>query len=167
MDKNIESSSNNHKEVAAVINDSLIQCARVSLKSCHLGLQQQNTDSEKNLEFNVVNRVSGQLLISELRLKLLNPVEENPGVIQILEFSLVGIFVATPDVKQETLGDFGKMFTFAILWPYAREFVHDILQRTGIKFANLPIINAQDTTQDMIKKGEITLEFIDDKSQKS
>jgi preprotein translocase subunit SecB len=77
----------------------------------------------------------------------------------LLSFKLMATFLAGSDVKQTELGDFTKIFTLSILWPYAREYVSDQFRRAGLLFTTLPIINPQSITEQLIKDDLIKITY--------
>ena len=141
--------------------DKLIKCERVNLKSCNLRFLPKDKVLDKKLHFSLSPGIYDHLLLSELKISIVNIFPENDKFAQVLSFSLVGVFISDENVKNEDLAEFGKYYSLSILWPYAREFSQDIFQRTGFSWDCLPIINPQDVTKKMIDNEEITVTFHD------
>ncbi len=68
-----------------------------------------------------------------------------------LSFNMVGTFEANEEMPLEELGDFARMYTLSILWPYAREYASDQFRRAGESADTLPIINPQTLTEKLVK----------------
>jgi len=136
-----------------------IKCERVNLKSCGLNFVPTEKAGDQKLQFSLNCRVFENLLLSELQIRMVNDFPENDQFSQVLQFQMVGVFSSGKAVSKENLGNFGKHYTLSILWPYAREFSQDLLQRTGFSWKCLPIVNAQETTKEMIENNSITVEF--------
>ena len=150
----------NEKDFSQNIDDNyLIKCERINLKYCNLDFVPQDKVGFEKFTYSMTLRVFEKLLLSELQVRVVNFFPENNQFAQVLSYNLVGIFTTDHKVSQEKFGDFGKHFTFSILWPYAREFAQDIFSRTGFSWDCLPIINAQDTTKKMIESGSITVQY--------
>jgi preprotein translocase subunit SecB len=73
-----------------------------------------------------------------------------------LEFVLAGFFSCTEEIVDFDLSDFARQYTLSILWPYAREYASDVFKRSGFPFPELPIINPQSVTDDLLRKGLVT-----------
>lgn len=137
----------------------MIKCESVNLKSCNLRFVTKEKVVDRKLHFSLFPGVYDHLLLSELRVSIVNFIPENDKFAQLLTFSLVGVFTSGDNVTNEDLGEFGKYYSLSIIWPYAREFSQDIFQRTGFSWDCLPIINPRDVTMKMIDSGDITVKF--------
>lgn len=146
--------------ISVQVNNPSIRSERVNLKSCSLEFVPKEKAVGENLTYELTVAVFGQLLVSEIAVKVRNDLPENNDFSQILIFSLVGLFTGDEGISPEQIADFGKNFTFSILWPYAREFAQDMFQRTGFPSECLPIINAQETTKKMIENDLIKVQII-------
>lgn len=78
-----------------------------------------------------------------------------------LRFVYMATFHSNQEIHPEELGDFAKMYTLSILWPYAREYANDQLRRTGEENLVLPIINPQVVTEQLVENDFIQVEIID------
>ena len=70
-----------------------------------------------------------------------------------LRFILVGTFAGDEGISPEELGEFARIYTLSISWPYAREYTSDQFRRTGEPFDSLPVINPQVLTEAILDAG--------------
>lgn len=83
-----------------------------------------------------------------------------------LAFVLMGTFSTTQNITPEQLGDFIKMYTVTILWPYAREYSTDQFRRAGGHEVVLPIINPQVVTEHIVENNLVEVQIIRKKKSK-
>lgn len=149
------SNEENKVEVSAANSSYRIQCKAVRLLSSHL--EPLNPDEESDLDsrfsFNIQVDVTDDAAFAQLHTQviLVTSGEEEPLRGYRLQFVLVGVFAGDQTVTPNILGDFTRMYTLSILWPYAREYTSDQFRRTGDPFDSLPIINPQVLTESMIE----------------
>lgn len=83
-----------------------------------------------------------------------------------LSFVLMGTFSTEQDITPEQLGEFIKMYTVTILWPYAREYSTDQFRRAGGHEVVLPIINPQVVTEHIVENNLVEVQIIGKKKTK-
>jgi preprotein translocase subunit SecB len=83
-----------------------------------------------------------------------------------LAFVLMGTFSTKQNITPEQLGDFIKMYTVTILWPYAREYSTDQFRRAGGHEVVLPIINPQVVTEHIIENDLVEVRIVRKKKLK-
>lgn len=142
---------------------SRVQCSQIQLvSSTLLPLDpEKEKEGESRFTFKVKVDVQGNDATSQLKTQVVfvSSKEGEPLKGYWLQFILVGMFVGDEGISPEILGDFVRMYTISILWPYAREYASDQFQRTGEPFFALPIINPQVLTDNVIKSGLIEVEI--------
>lgn len=151
----------NHEIIVNKDNLQKIKLERINLKSCNINFFPAEKSGDEKLSYSLSPSVFKNLLLSELHIRIVNSIPNNDQFVQILNFSLIGIFTVDEGITKEAIGDFGTNYSISILWPYAREFSQDIFQRAGFPAQCLPIINAQEVTKDMVDKGLIKVKFQD------
>ena len=139
----------------------IVQCSEVRLLQSIL--KPVDFAKEKNelsrFIFKIEASVEGDTVFSCLDVQVIaiNPaVDENQPAYE-LRFLLLGVFTGEEKTPPEALMEFARMYTLAILWPYAREYTSDQLRRTGQSFDVLPIINPQVVTEKLIEGGLINI----------
>jgi preprotein translocase subunit SecB len=158
MTKNRINSTPKHN-LADATSGNEIHVINIALRSTNLvDLPEDKKDLEK-IAWILSPRISKNNLYSELNVRVINTISDDPYFAQILTFSIVGHFVKDDDVSDESFVDFGRDYSLSILWPYAREYANDVFQRTGVPCELLPIINAQTTTEEMVEAGKIKVEI--------
>jgi hypothetical protein len=148
-------------ELSNMISHDKIHFEKLILRYSHLIDIQESQKGVEEILFRVTPRIVDLNLFLELHLKVVNIVCKSPFIAQQLTFGLIGQFKADEGMAANYLEDFAKNFTLALLWPYAREYTQDVFQRTGQVNTILPVLNVQDTTKEMIEKGQITVMFGD------
>lgn len=149
-----------------------VQCADVRLVSSHLSLIEadSNEEQESRFVFKIKVAVHGAIAFAQLQVEVIAITSENdePPSGCELQFIMVGEFTAEDEIQPAALGDFARMYSLSILWPYAREYTSDQLRRAGLPFSALPIINPQVVTEKLIEGGLVEVEVIEtsDRSEK-
>ncbi len=83
-----------------------------------------------------------------------------------LSFVLMGTFSTEQDITPNQLGEFIKMYTVTILWPYAREYSTDQFRRAGGHEVVLPIINPQVVTEHIVENNLVEVKIVSKKKIK-
>lgn len=137
-----------------------ISCDRVNLifSKFHQEIQ-DSADNFGKIEFIIQADVYSDGLVSKLKVNIFNHLQNRTEkhLCRNLEFVLAGIFSCNEEATDIELQEFAKGYTLSILWPYAREYASDVFSRSGLPFPELPIINPQSVTKDMISKDLITI----------
>ena len=140
-----------------------VQCADIRLLSSKLSLFEvdQEQGSESRFIFKIKVVVQERIAFAQLHVDVVAITDESEDTQSgcELQFVLVGVFTAEGDIQPAALGDFCRMFSLSILWPYAREYTSDQLRRAGQPFAALPIINPQVVTEKLIEGGLVEVEY--------
>ncbi len=142
----------------------IVQCEDVRLITSNLTPLIEEDDSEKDSNFAFMVRavIEGNTAYSYLDVLANHFIDEGPVEVEgfQLRFVLMGTFCAENDVSPEDLGEFVKMYTVSILWPYAREFATDQFRRAGGDIMVLPIINPQIVTEYIVENNLVEVEII-------
>ena len=148
-----------------------VQCTDIRLISSSLSpvLTDSNTDNSSRFAFRIHAIVEGQTSYSYLEVQAgywaSNGFEDVNGY--DLSFVLMGIFKSQDEkISPEDLGQFVKIYTLAILWPYAREYATDQLRRAGMNDVVLPIINPQIVTEHIVENNLVEVEIIQSEGEK-
>lgn len=140
-----------------------VQCAEVRLVSSVLKPLQESADLEgSRFVFKVEAYIQGNTALSHLHVQVISLEDETEGARSgyDLRFTLLGVFIAEGDVQPEALGNFVRMYTLSILWPYAREYTADQLRRAGHLFDALPIINPQVVTEKLVEADLVEIKIM-------
>lgn len=140
-----------------------VQCADIRLLSSNLGLftVDQEQGSESRFVFKIKVAVQEKIAFAQLHVDVVAITSESDEPLSgcELQFVLVGVFTAEGEIQPAALGDFARMYSLSILWPYAREYTSDQLRRAGLPFEALPIINPQVVTEKLIEGGLVEVEL--------
>lgn len=140
-----------------------VQCADVRLVSSNLSLVEADGDQDtaSRFVFKIKVAVHEKIAFAQLQVDVVAIASESdqPRSGCELQFVLVGVFTAEGEIQPAALGDFARMYSLSILWPYAREYTSDQLRRAGLPFAALPIINPQVVTEKLIEGGLVEVEL--------
>ncbi len=155
----------NSVDVSRPGSQSRIQCADIKLVSSllrPLDKEKDKAQKESRFIFKIKAYVRENIALSYLdtQVVFVSSVEGEQLGGYWLRFSLLATFITNDDIKPEELGNFAKMYTLSILWPYAREYTGDQFRRVGASFDVLPIINPQVITEHMVNTGLIDVEII-------
>lgn len=140
-----------------------VQCADIRLLSSNLRLlpADQEQDLESRFVFKIKVAVQEKIAFTQLHVDVIviaSESDESRSGCE-LRFTLGGVFTAEGEIQPAALGDFARMYSLSILWPYAREYTSDQLRRAGLPFAALPIINPQVVTEKLIEGGLVEVEL--------
>jgi preprotein translocase subunit SecB len=170
-----KSKTNEKKQSVDVSTDEMhyaVQCADIRLISSSLNpvLTDGDTDNSSRFAFRIHAIVEGQTSYSYLEVQAGYPAssgfEEVNGY--DLSFVLMGIFKSQDEkISPEDLGQFVKLYTLTILWPYAREYATDQLRRASIDDCILPIINPQIVTEHIITNNLVEVQIIKNEGEKA
>ena len=153
----------NAVEVSSSESQYHIQCEDVRLISSQLRpiLQAEDDFPDSLIAFRIKAYVESQQALSvlEVQVKHISKDEDEEIRRYYLRFSLLANFVSSQEIDREEMADFARMFTLSILWPYAREYASDQLQRAGEDFVSLPIINPQVVTERLIAEDLVEISF--------
>lgn len=147
-----------------------IQCADVRLISSSLNpiLTDSNTNNSSRSAFRIHAIVEGQTSFSYLEVQAAYPASDVEDINGYeLSFVLMGIFKSQDEnISPKDIGQFVKMYTLTILWPYAREYATDQLRRAGIDHNLLPIINPQVVTEHIVENNLVEVKIIQGEGEK-
>ena len=144
-----------------------VQCEDVRLLSSLLQPHEKAEDdiSASRFIFRIEAYIQGSTAVSHLHVHVITVNGEGaetgvgPDGYE-LRFTLLGFFAAEGDIPPKMLGDFVRMYTLSILWPYAREYTSEQLRRAGHPFESLPIINPQIVTEKLIEANLVQVEIL-------
>ncbi len=136
-----------------------IRCEDIRLISSSLKFMEEVTEEAAGLGFGIRVVVDKNKAFGYLDVKLqdrdTHENETTPGY--ILEFALMGSFIPDNSIPDEDLAEFAKLYTLSILWPYAREYISDVLRRAGEIGVVLPIINPQIVTEELVATDSVQI----------
>ena len=142
----------------------IVQCEDVRLITSSLKplIVEESGERKSNFAFKIRAVVEGQTAYSYLDVLARHYIEEGPEEVEGFElrFVLMGTFCAEADVSSEDLGEFVKMYTLTVLWPYAREYASDQIRRAGGNVMVLPIINPQVVTEHIVENDLVEVKII-------
>lgn len=143
-----------------------IQCVEIRLLSSNLHPldPEGKREGESHFTFGIRVDVRDEVAYSQLRTHVVFVSSKAGAPLRgySLNFTLMGVFTGDEETKAEILGDFARLYTLSILWPYAREYTSDQFQRAGESFDALPIINPQFLTESMIESGAVEVAIHED-----
>lgn len=146
-----------------------IQCVEIRLLSSSLSPlnPEQEEEEESRFTFGIKVDVRNSVAYSRLRTEVVfvSSKEGDPKRGYSLLFSLMGVFTGDEGTNAEILGNFARLYTLSILWPYAREYTSDQFRRAGEAFDALPIINPQFLTESMIEAGAVEVTIYEDEHE--
>jgi len=141
-----------------------IECADIKLLNSNL-IPLQNKIKE-DIDVLISAKVIEFLSISNLNVKITHKNKKrNDTPMKGYQFDLTYsvIFRSSEGTPTNLLGEFTKLYTISILWPYVREYVHDTFSRCGESDFLLPLINPQVFTENLIKSKKINVEVFEGK----
>ena len=142
----------------------VVQCEDIRLISSDLKplVVEEEADKITHFAFRIHAVVEGQKAYSYLEVLVNYLITDKTDELQGFQLSyvLMGTFFARQGMLSEDLGQFVKMYTLSILWPYAREYATDQLRRAGTIDAVLPIINPQVVTEHIVENNLVEVDFI-------
>jgi preprotein translocase subunit SecB len=143
-----------------------VQCIDIRLISSSLNpnLTEADVANSSRLVFRIHAVVEEQTSYSYLEVYATYPAIDVEDIDSYeLSFVLMGIFRAQDDsITPKDLGEFVRMYTLTILWPYAREYATEQLRRAGIDHNVLPIINPQVVTKHIVENNLVEVEILED-----
>jgi preprotein translocase subunit SecB len=148
----------------------VVQCEDVRLITSNLSPLIIEDDSKKDSNFAFMVRavVEENTAYSYLEVLANHFIDEGPVEVEgfQLRFVLMGTFLAKEDtMSPEDLGEFVKMYTLSILWPYAREYATDQIRRASGDIMTLPIINPQVVTEHIVENNLVEVQIISSKEK--
>jgi hypothetical protein len=144
-----------------------VQCARVNLVSSALNpLTDDIKETESKFVFKITAFVNKNVAFSLLDVQVfwIKSQKNEPVAGYKLRFGFEGMFIGEDAIPPDQLADFVKMYTLSILWPYAREYTSDQFRRTGQLFDQLPVINPQIVTENLVKNNLITVKIFEEEA---
>jgi len=162
--KQVAKKEENLVDVSTEETQYIVQCEDVRLITSNLSPIIVEDDSKKDSNFAFLVRavVEGTTAYSYLDVLANHFIDEGPVEVEgfQLRFVLMGTFEAHSEMSPEDLGEFVKMYTLSILWPYAREYATDQIRRAGGDIMVLPIINPQVVTEHIVENDLVEVEII-------
>lgn len=148
-----------------------VQCEDIRLLSSAFRPISASNENEKppGFAFRIRAIVDGQTSYSYLEVQAIYAVSDDYADITGYElgFVLMGVFKSHDEnISPKDLGQFVKLYTITILWPYAREYATDQLRRAGINDVVLPIINPQIVTEHIVENNLVEVEIIQSEGEK-
>lgn len=142
-----------------------IQCDDIRLVSSllrPLGEEAEQYDSSR-FTFKISAAVQGSQAFSHLETQVIYRAADEAGEPRgfHLRFGLLARFSGDEGIDPQEMGNFARLYTLSILWPYAREYAADQLRRAGEDCLSLPIINPQLVTERLIEDELVEVEMID------
>ena len=148
-----------------------VQCDDIRLISSVLkpSISKSRADKSHRISFQIHAVVDGNKAYSYLEVAVNQHVSGHPSKLTGFELSyvLMGVFSAQEDMPPAELGNFVKMYTLTILWPYAREFATDLFRRTGTEDIVLPIINPQVVTEHIVENNLVEVKILRKRPKRS
>lgn len=142
-----------------------VQCLEIRLLRSNFEALPAADDSPESSRFlfRIRAQVNGQVCFSNLDVEviLVGEEDEHDQVASVyrLQFTLSGIFVSAGEINQVALGEFARLYTLSIIWPYAREYASDQFRRAGESFDSLPVINPQVVTDSLINADLVEVSY--------
>jgi hypothetical protein len=147
-----------------------IQCDEVRLVSSlfHPLVEEEDIPDETSFSFEIKAFVQENEAYSHLETQVIYfsaGDSQDTASKYFLRFGLMVKFVGDEGILPEEMGDFSKLYTLSILWPYAREYVSDHFRRAGESYVSLPVINPQIVTEQLIEEDLVEVIFMDEEEK--
>lgn len=147
-----------------------VQCEDIRLlSSVFKPIATEETEKQSGFAFRIRAVVDGQTSYSYLEVQANYAISDEFDDVTgyELNFVLMGVFKSHDEnISPKDLGQFVKLYTITILWPYAREYATDQLRRAGINDVVLPIINPQVVTEYIVENNLVEVEIIQSEGEK-